>query len=141
MLGKRGARPVCPACRYRRTYLDDDLFEKMTRARTFQAGMQMVRQLEFALFDYRLHMEFATNRVASDTRLAQRGSRKGRCRPRRLTSIVSSIALPISLPAAMQPVTIAINGPKFYRLMPFPNSRKGVSLTKQTGNRIPAIDS
>jgi len=41
--------------------LDDELFEKMTRARTFQAGMQMVRQLEFALFDYRLHMEFATN--------------------------------------------------------------------------------
>ena len=41
--------------------LDDDLFEKMTRARTFQAGMQMVRQLEFSLFYYRLHMEFATN--------------------------------------------------------------------------------
>ncbi len=41
--------------------LDDELFEKMTRARTFQAGMQMVRQLEFSLFDYRLHMEFATN--------------------------------------------------------------------------------
>jgi oligopeptidase A len=41
--------------------LDDDLFEKMTRARTFQAGMQMVRQLEFSLFDFRLHLEFATN--------------------------------------------------------------------------------
>ena len=41
--------------------LNDELFEKMTRARTFQAGMQMVRQLEFSLFDYRLHMEFATN--------------------------------------------------------------------------------
>jgi oligopeptidase A len=41
--------------------INDELFEKMTRARTFQAGMQMVRQLEFALFDYRLHMEFASN--------------------------------------------------------------------------------
>ena len=41
--------------------LDDELFEKMTRARTFQAGMQMVRQLEFALFDYRLHMEIASD--------------------------------------------------------------------------------
>ncbi len=41
--------------------IDDELFGKMTRARTFQAGMQMIRQLEFALFDYRLHMEFATN--------------------------------------------------------------------------------
>ncbi len=41
--------------------LDDDLYEKMTRARTFQAGMQMVRQLEFSLFDFRLHLEYATN--------------------------------------------------------------------------------
>lgn len=41
--------------------IDDELYEKMTRARTFQAGMQMVRQLEFSLFDYRLHMECATN--------------------------------------------------------------------------------
>ncbi len=41
--------------------LDDDIFGKMTRARTFQAGMQMVRQLEFSLFDFRLHLEFASN--------------------------------------------------------------------------------
>ena len=41
--------------------IDDKLFEKMTRSRTFQAGMQMVRQLEFALFDFRLHLEFASN--------------------------------------------------------------------------------
>ena len=41
--------------------LDDELFGKMTRARTFQAGMQMVRQLEFSLFDFRLHLEFASN--------------------------------------------------------------------------------
>jgi oligopeptidase A len=41
--------------------IDDELFEKMTRARTFQAGMQMVRQLEFAIFDFRLHLEFASN--------------------------------------------------------------------------------
>ena len=41
--------------------IDDELHEKMTRARTFQAGMQMVRQLEFSLFDFRLHLEFADN--------------------------------------------------------------------------------
>ncbi len=41
--------------------IDDELFEKMTSARTFQAGMQMVRQLEFALFDFRLHLEFASS--------------------------------------------------------------------------------
>ena len=41
--------------------ISDELFEKMTKARTFQASMQMVRQLEFALFDFRLHLEFADN--------------------------------------------------------------------------------
>ncbi len=39
--------------------IDEDMFQKMTRARTFQSSMQMLRQLEFALFDFRLHLEFA----------------------------------------------------------------------------------
>ena len=38
--------------------LPDELFDKMTAARNFQAGMQMVRQLEFSLFDFRLHLEY-----------------------------------------------------------------------------------
>jgi len=38
--------------------LPSSLFEKMTAAKNFQSGMQMVRQLEFALFDFRLHMEY-----------------------------------------------------------------------------------
>jgi oligopeptidase A len=37
--------------------LPDDLFRKLLRARNFQSGLQMVRQLEFALFDFRLHHE------------------------------------------------------------------------------------
>lgn len=41
--------------------ISDELYEKMTRARTFQSSMQMVRQLEFALFDFRLHLEIAGN--------------------------------------------------------------------------------
>lgn len=41
--------------------ISDELYEKMTRARTFQSSMQMVRQLEFALFDFRLHLEIADN--------------------------------------------------------------------------------
>ena len=35
--------------------LPDDLYKKMIRAKNFHSGMQMVRQLEFALFDFRLH--------------------------------------------------------------------------------------
>jgi len=37
--------------------LPQDLFEKMLRARHFHAGLHMVRQLELALFDFRLHHE------------------------------------------------------------------------------------
>ena len=38
--------------------LPDELFERLRGARNFQAAMQMVRQLEFALFDMRLHAEY-----------------------------------------------------------------------------------
>lgn len=37
--------------------LPKDLFDKMQAARHFQTAMMMVRQLEFALFDMRLHMD------------------------------------------------------------------------------------
>jgi len=35
------------------------LYEKMRAAKNFQAGMQMVRQIEFSLFDLRIHRELA----------------------------------------------------------------------------------
>ncbi len=38
--------------------LPDELFERMQAARNFQSAMQMVRQLEFAIFDFRIHKEF-----------------------------------------------------------------------------------
>lgn len=38
--------------------LSEELFSKMHRAKNFQSAMQMLRQLEFALFDFRLHLEF-----------------------------------------------------------------------------------
>jgi oligopeptidase A len=37
------------------------LFDKMVAAKNFQAGMQTVRQIEFSLFDMRLHGEFDPN--------------------------------------------------------------------------------
>ena len=36
--------------------LPDALFDKMMAARNFQSAMMMVRQLEFSLFDFRLHL-------------------------------------------------------------------------------------
>ena len=38
--------------------LPDELLDKMLRAKNFQSAMMMLRQLEFALFDFRLHVEF-----------------------------------------------------------------------------------
>jgi oligopeptidase A len=39
--------------------LPDNLLEKMLAAKNFQSGMQMVRQLEFSLFDFRLHAQYS----------------------------------------------------------------------------------
>ena len=44
--------------------LPDVLLQKMIAARDFQAGMFLVRQLEFALFDFRVHLEFDPARGA-----------------------------------------------------------------------------
>ena len=38
--------------------LPDELFDKMIAAKNFQSGMQMVRQLELSMFDFRLHLEY-----------------------------------------------------------------------------------
>ena len=42
--------------------LPEELFQKMLAAKNFQVGMQMVRQLEFSLFDFRLHLEYDPNK-------------------------------------------------------------------------------
>jgi oligopeptidase A len=38
--------------------IPEDLYQRMLAAKHFQSGMQMVRQLEFALFDFRIHREY-----------------------------------------------------------------------------------
>jgi len=48
--------------------LPEDLYQRMLAARNFQSAMQMVRQLEFALFDFRLHRD---HDPAAGARLAQ----------------------------------------------------------------------
>ena len=44
--------------------LPRELFDKMVAAKNFQSGLAMLRQLEFAVFDMRLHSEFAPARSA-----------------------------------------------------------------------------
>jgi len=38
--------------------LPQEMLDKLLAARNFQAAMQMVRQLEFSLFDFRIHLEY-----------------------------------------------------------------------------------
>ena len=38
--------------------LPDELFNKMLAAKNFQAGMLMLRQLEFSLFDFKIHQHY-----------------------------------------------------------------------------------
>ncbi|VAW87523.1 Oligopeptidase A [hydrothermal vent metagenome] len=45
--------------------LPDEMFDKMMAAKNFQSGMQMVRQLEFSIFDFRIHLEFDPKQGAS----------------------------------------------------------------------------
>jgi oligopeptidase A len=44
--------------------LPDELFARMQAARHFHAGLFLVRQLEFGLFDFRIHREFTPARGA-----------------------------------------------------------------------------
>jgi oligopeptidase A len=44
--------------------LPDELFDRMLAARHFHAGLFLVRQLEFALFDFLLHLEYDPARGA-----------------------------------------------------------------------------
>jgi oligopeptidase A len=44
--------------------LPEELYRRMRAARNFQSAMQMLRQLEFAIFDFRLHLEYEPGRGA-----------------------------------------------------------------------------
>ena len=44
--------------------LPDDLLKKMHAARNFQSAMQLVRQLEFSLFDMHIHLESKPDKAA-----------------------------------------------------------------------------
>lgn len=38
--------------------LPDELFSKLIKAKNFHSAMQMIRQLQFSIFDFRLHLEY-----------------------------------------------------------------------------------
>jgi oligopeptidase A len=57
--------------------LPSEKIDTLKRSRTFLSGLAMVRQLEFALFDFKLHEEYAPER-GSRARGARRGAARGR---------------------------------------------------------------
>jgi oligopeptidase A len=42
--------------------IPDELYQRMRKAKNFQSAMQMVRQLELALFDFRMHRDYTPDR-------------------------------------------------------------------------------
>lgn len=48
--------------------LPESLYKKMLAAKHFHTGLQMVRQLEFSIFDFRLHLEYDPN-IKNQTQL------------------------------------------------------------------------
>ena len=44
--------------------IPDELYQRMRKAKNFQSAMQMVRQLEFSLFDFRLHRDYDPDKGA-----------------------------------------------------------------------------
>ncbi len=57
--------------------IPDELFQRMKAARNFQSAMQMVRQLEFSLFDFRLHAEYDPERGARIQQILDGSPRSG----------------------------------------------------------------
>ncbi len=54
--------------------MGDELYQRMLAAKNFQSGMFMLRQIEFALFDFRLHLEYKAN--ATDVQVLLDGVRQ-----------------------------------------------------------------
>ena len=103
--------------------------ERLQATRSFQAGMQTVRQLEFALFDFRLHAEYSPEQAAAHCRDAGRGARRSRGRAARRPSTAFRTASSTSSPAAMRPATTATSGPRCSPPMPSARSRSTASST------------
>jgi len=51
--------------------LPDTLYNSMKASKNFESGMQMVRQLEFALFDLQIHLNFSPDSGNNDTFVQQ----------------------------------------------------------------------
>ena len=97
-----------------------------SKARNFQSAMQMIRQMEFAIFDLRIHRDYSHESGARihDTLNAVREQVAVVIRHRR--SIVLKTASRTSSAVATRPVTTVTSGQKSFLPMPSRHSRKPV---------------
>ena len=104
--------------------------QRLLATRTFQAGMQTVRQLEFALFDLRIHSENAPQssdavmRTLEDVRAAGRRDSSAR------RSTASRTASSTSSRVATQRAITATSGPKCSQPMRSAHSKSRESSTR-----------
>ena len=114
--------------------LPQELLEKMLAAKNYQAAMFILRQLEFGLFDFRLHAEFSPQQGAKILET--------------LAEIKQQVALipgpswgrfrtpsAIFSPADTQRVITAICGPTSWRRMPSRASKRRVSSIAKPASR------
>ena len=87
------------------------LFDKMLAAKNFQSGMQTMRQIEFSLFDLRLHHDFdpSGGNSALDCSMTCAGAWRWYSRPPTIAFRTTSRTFS---PAAMPRVITATNGPR-----------------------------
>ena len=72
--------------------LPAELLDKLLEARNFQSAMTMVRQLEFSLFDYRLHLEYQPGDSRVQPLLDEFASKSPLLFPRHLTAFKTASA-------------------------------------------------
>ena len=79
--------------------LPDVLYERMLDAKNFQSGLGMLRQIEFAVFDLRLHVEFTSGKNQIQNILRISNTNESATKKRHLPFIISKLVLTSSAPS------------------------------------------
>lgn len=114
--------------------LPKELLDKMLAAKNYQAALFILRQLEFGLFDFRLHAEFRPDQGQKSSKLWQK-SRNWlpwcHLRPGAVSRTLSAIFSPVVMPQ----VTTATCGLTYWRQMLSRALRKRAFSTVKPGSR------
>lgn len=113
--------------------LPKELLDKMLAAKNYRAALFILRQLEFGLFDFRLHAEFRPDQ-GQNPRNSGRNQETG-CRGAISVPAVSRTLSAIFSPVVMPQVTTATCGLTYWRQMLSRALRKRAFSTVKPGSR------